>query len=109
MAGDPTLMSLQQISDTAVRVMWSPPSGGATVTGYVVHYRTGSSDEMSKPLSSTSTDITDLTDGLMYTISVEATSQHLSGESEEMTISLSMLCKFSLSPLEVMLLVLTLW
>ena len=86
------MAALQQISLTAVRVVWIPPSEGATVTGYVVHYRTGSSDEMSKSSSSTSTDITGLTDGLMYMlISVEATSQHLSGESEEMTISLSML------------------
>ena len=58
------------------------------MTGYEVHYRTGSSDEMSKPSSSTSTDITDLTNGPTYIISVEATSQHLSGESEEMTITL---------------------
>ena len=88
MAGDPTLTSLDQISSTAVRVMWSPPSGGAIVTGYVVHYRTDSSVG-TKSSSSTSTDIAGLTSGATYTISVEATSQHLSGESEEMTIALS--------------------
>ena len=88
-AGDPTLIPLDQISLTAVRVTWSPPSGGATVTGYVVHYRTGSSVESkTEPSSSTSTDITDLTSGATYTISVEATSQHLSGKSEEMMITL---------------------
>ena len=89
MAGDPALTSLDQISPTTVKVTWSPPSGGATVTGYVVHYRTGSSVGTKTPTTSTSTFLTGLTSGATYTISVEATSQHLSGESEEMTLSLS--------------------
>ena len=90
MAGNPTLISLDQISSTTVRVTWSPPSGGATVTGYVVHYRTATSIKI-KHAANTSIFIllTGLTSGTTYTISVEATSQHLSGESEEMTISLS--------------------
>ena len=89
-AGDPTLTSLEQISSTTVRVMWIPPSGGATVTGYGVHYRSSGSVRIKSVLSSsTSTDITGLTSGATYTISVEATSHHLSGESEEMTITLS--------------------
>ena len=89
-AGDPTLISLEQSSSTTVSVTWNPPSGGGAVTGYVVHYRNGSSaqTEMKSP-SSTSTNITSLTKCATYTISVEATSQHLSGESEEMDISLS--------------------
>ena len=87
-ANPPNITLLDQTLPTTVRVMWSPPSGGTTVTGYVVHYRTGSSVE-NQPSSSTSTNITDLTSGATYTISVEATSQHLSGESEEMTITLS--------------------
>ena len=59
------------------------------MTSYIVHYSDGGPDMMravSPP--STSYDITGLTNGANYTISVEATSQHLSGESEEMTISL---------------------
>ena len=60
------------------------------MTGYVVHYIGGDSFSTNdKPPSSTSTDITGLANGLTYAISVEATSQHLSGESEEMTIKLS--------------------
>ena len=60
------------------------------MTGYVVHYIGGGSigTETVSP-SSTSTDITGLTSGATYTISVEATSQHLSGESGVMTITLS--------------------
>ena len=59
------------------------------MTGYVVHYRTGHSvgTEVDHA-SSTSIDIPGLTIDATYTISVEATSQHLSGESEEMTITL---------------------
>ena len=86
-ASAPTMVSLEQISATSVRVMWSPPSGGAQVAGYVVYYRTGSSPG-TESSSSTTADITGLTNGATYTISVEATSQHLSGESEEMTITL---------------------
>ena len=55
------------------------------MTDYVVHYSDGTTDSVAA--SSTSTDITGLTSGLTYTISVEATSQHLSGESEERTIA----------------------
>ena len=101
MAGDPTLTSLDQISPTTVRVTWSPLSGGATVTGYVVHYIGGGSvgTETVSP-SSTSVDITGLTIGPPYAISVEATSQHLSGESGVMTITLSELT-YSNSDIEV--------
>ena len=86
-AGDPSSASVEQISPTTIRVMWSPPSEGATVSSYRVHYRTNSSvaDQLA---SFNSTDITHLTVSATYTISVEAISQHLSGESEEMTITL---------------------
>ena len=98
MAGDPTLTSLKQISPTTVRVTWSPPSEGATVTGYVVHYIGGGSNgTVTEPSSSTSTDITGLTSGPTYAISVEATSQHLSGESGVMTIVMGELMYMVLS------------
>ena len=58
------------------------------MTGYTVHYSDGSTD-MSMAASSTSADITGLTnDGRTYSISVEVTSEHLSGESETMNITL---------------------
>ena len=99
--GIPTLTSLDQRSSTTVRVSWTPPSGGATVTGYVVHYRTSSSLRMKDiSSSSTSTDITGLTTSATYIVSVEATSQHLSGESEKMTITLSELALYMYSSVE---------
>ena len=59
------------------------------MTGYIIHY-TDSSDNagtMIASAGSTSTDITvSSTPGETYTISVEARSEHLSGESEEITI-----------------------
>ena len=63
------------------------------MTGYVLHYSDGSTDRsMSAAASSTSADITGLTNGRTYSISVEVTSEHLSGESEPTTI---VVCKFS--------------
>ena len=87
---NPPDITLQQLSATSVRVMWSQPPGGATVTSYIIRYNDGGSDTI-RVLSSfvTSYDIEDLTIGTTYTISVEATSIQLSGESE-MTITLSM-------------------
>ena len=60
------------------------------MTGYTVHYSDGSTDRsMSAAASSTSVDITGLVnDGRTYSISVEATSEQLSGESETMNITL---------------------
>ena len=85
----PILHLLSQTSSTSVRVEWSQPSGGATVTGYVVHYSDGDTDRTeSVPASSTSSLITGLTNCTTYTISVEATSEHLSGESDVLTILL---------------------
>ena len=88
MASDPIVVMLNQVSATTVRVEWSQPSEGATVTGYVVHYSDGTTDRMkSVAASSTSTDIPSLSSGRTYTISVEATSSQLSGESEVVTIA----------------------
>ena len=86
-------MSLVKVSATAVRVEWSQPSGGASVTGYVVHYSSNDVTNSIPGLSPTSTsyDITGLTNGHTYSISVEATSEHLSGESEPLTI----VCEYS--------------
>ena len=59
------------------------------MTGYVVHYSDGDTDRTeSVPASSTSSLITGLTDGFNYTFSVEATSEHLSGESCQINITM---------------------
>ena len=63
------------------------------MTGYVVHYSSNGVTNSLSGLSSSATsyEITGLTNGRAYSISVEATSEHLSGESETMII---VLCKF---------------
>ena len=61
------------------------------MTGYIIHYTdsSGSAGTEAAGAGSTSTDITvSSTPGETYTISVEASSYHLSGESETMTITL---------------------
>ena len=56
--------------------------------GYTVHYSSnGDTNSISGlPSTSTSYDITGLTDCGTYSISVEATSEQLSGESDPMTL-----------------------
>ena len=82
--GIPTGLLVVQTSATSVIVEWSQPSGGATVTGYVVHYRYGLRANMTQsvPPSSTHVEILDLTECYNYTFYVEATSEHLSGISD---------------------------
>ena len=90
-SSSPILDSARLTSSTSVRVEWSQPSGGATVTGYVVHYSDGDTHRIeSVPASSTSSLITGLTNCITYTFSVEATSEHLSGESENVIVELGM-------------------
>ena len=58
------------------------------MTGYVVHYFDGTTNRSKNVIASTTnSNITNLTNGSTYTISVEATSEHLSGESDNMSIT----------------------
>ena len=60
------------------------------MTGYVVHYFDGTTNRSKSVIASTtSSNITNLTIDASYTFTVEATSEHLSGESENMSITLS--------------------
>ena len=64
------------------------------MAGYVVHYSDGDTDRNeSVPASSTSSLITGLTNCITYNFSVQATSEHLSGESYILTIQLGSLTK----------------
>ena len=73
-----------------MRVVWRQPKRGAPVTGYIIHYTdsSGSAGTMAASAGSTSADTTGLTDSETYTISVEARSVHMSGESVTMAITL---------------------
>ena len=59
------------------------------MTGYVVHYSDGVSNWTEiVAASSANSDITNLTNCLKYSLLVEATSDHLSGESEILVLEL---------------------
>ena len=83
-AGSPIILLVVQTSATSVIVEWSQPSGGATVTGYVVHYSDGVVNNAKSIPDPTSTchSIRNLTWCSNYTFSVEAASEHISGISE---------------------------
>ena len=81
MAGPPRDVAAELVSPTTIRVAWSPPSGGATVTGYEIVYSSPSDvGSVSADSSSTSTVIT-LTQpaSSLYNVTVIAHSTHLSG------------------------------
>ena len=87
--GIPTGLLVVQTSATSVIVEWSQPSGGATVTGYVVHYIYGATNmSQSVPSSSTHVEIPNLIECYNYTFSVEATSERLFGISKEVIVEL---------------------
>ena len=88
-AGSPIILLVVQTSATSVIVEWSQPSGGATVTGYVVHYSDGvvnNARSVPDP-TSTSHSITNLSRCSNYTFSVEAASE-TSGISETFALEL---------------------
>ena len=56
------------------------------MTKYIIHYTDNGA--INANAGSNSVDISDLNDGEMYTVTVEARSEYLSGESEPITITL---------------------
>ena len=97
-AAAPTILSLNQLSGTAVKVDWKHPSGGAEVMFYVIHY-SNSVANMSVNVAQHPPfhNIMGLTTGFTYTFSVEAVSKHLSGESQNLSIRL---CKCIYCPVK---------
>ena len=92
LVASPMLLLVAQTSATSVIVEWSQPSGGATVTGYVVHYSDGVTNMTeSVPASSTSLPVTNLTRCHNYTFSVQVTSEHFSGHSRRVLLTLGKL------------------
>ena len=79
------MVSAQQVAPgSSISVTWSAPSGRAPVTGYTVHYSGGMDTGSVNVVGSSATTATitgRMIDGRTYTITVEAKSQHLSGES----------------------------
>ena len=88
-ASSPSLLLVAPTSSTSVIVEWGQPSGGATVTGYVVHYSDGVTNMThSVPASSTGVHVTNLISCRIYTFSIQATSEHFSGLSKIIMLTL---------------------
>ena len=78
------------MSLTAVTVVWKNTAISGASGVYIIHYSDGITNKTKKvavypPIYV----ITELVNGHTYTFSLEATSRHLSAESENMTITLS--------------------
>ena len=97
-AGPPTITSAEQVSPgTTIRVSWSAPAEGAPVTGYRVFYTSnGVTESQSVGLTDTTNLNGLINDGRSYTITVEATSEHLSGLSD--VIDVVLLGELSINP-----------
>lgn len=82
----PNITLVERVA-TSARVQWSHPSGGANVTGYIVHYRDENTgiEKSTATASANISEITDLISDHTYTFIVEATSEHLSGLSDTVT------------------------
>ena len=77
MAPTPIVMAVQE-GLTSIRVSWSVPYS-TSITGYIVQYIGGdSSENASLPSSINSYLVAGLSAGETYSISVAATSQHIS-------------------------------
>ena len=72
-----------------MRVKWTHPLGGASITHYIVHYNDSTTEKSEYVDVFSSCDITNLTNGPNYNIWVEAMSSHLSEVSDVMTVTLS--------------------
>ena len=93
-AGPPRDVAAELVSPTTIRVTWSPPSGGATLTGYEVVY-SSPSDTGSVRVDSTSTDTVITLNqpaSSLYNVTVIALSTHLSGVSNHTTAK-AVFCK----------------
>ena len=74
----PTDLSATQVGPTSIRVSWTAPVSGATVTGYRMYYR-AVGDQGSVDISATKTEyvLLGVQYGLSYTITMLTKSQYL--------------------------------
>ena len=74
----PTVLSATQVGSTSIRISWTAPTSGATVTGYKMYYR-AVGDQGSVDISANETEyvLLGLQYGLPYTITMVTKSQHL--------------------------------
>ena len=77
-ANSPTNLTAEQVNSTAIRVSWTPPASGSTVTGYRIYYWTvGDQGSVDVGASTTEYTITSLVVNDTYIITLVALSEHL--------------------------------
>ena len=75
-AHSPTNLTAERVNSTSIRVSWTPPNSGPSVTGYQIFYQTvGNQGSVDVGASTTEYTITMASDA--YNISVVALSKHL--------------------------------
>ena len=77
-ANSPTNLTAEQVNSTIIRVSWTPPDSGSTVTGYRIYYQTVR-DQGSVDVGASTTEytITSLVVNDTYIITLVALSEHL--------------------------------
>ena len=77
-ANSPTNLTAEQVNSTIIRVSWTPPDSGSTVTGYRIYYQTvGNQGSVDVGASTTEYTITSLVVNDTYIITLVALSEHL--------------------------------
>ena len=77
-ANSPTNLTAEHENTTSIRVSWTPPVSGSTVTGYWIYYQTvGSQGSVDVGASTTEYTITNLVVNDTYIITLVALSEHL--------------------------------
>ena len=87
-ASTPRDVAAELVSPTTIRVTWSPPSGGATVTGYMLHYNGSSGEEWNVTVGHTAQSYTlNIIDCVGdVNITLVALSQHLSSQPQTLSL-----------------------
>ena len=77
-ANSPTNLTAEQVNSTIIRVSWTPPDSGPSVTGYRIYYQTeGDQGSVDVGASTTEYTITSLVVNDTYIITLVALSEHL--------------------------------
>ena len=89
-SGAPTTVNVSPSGNNSVSVQWSPPAGPGLVRGYRVFYTDGSATN-TLTVDSTAAEVSGLTLGVQYSITVQAFADFPSPNSTAATIMLN--CK----------------
>ena len=88
-AGQPGNLGAMPAGPTSIRVTWTAPTSGATVTGYRIYWSGGSDQgSMDANAGDTAVTITGRTRGLVYTITIVALSNQLPSQTDIVDVTL---------------------